>query len=85
MTTTQAASIEEKAAEFRDRFALIREEVGKMIVGQRPIIEGVLICVFAGGHCLLEGVPGLGKTLLVRTLSEVLDLVFRRIQFTPDL
>jgi len=82
---TQTESIEAKAAEFRDKFSSIREEVGKVIVGQRDIIDEVLIGIFAGGHCLLEGVPGLGKTLLVRTLSEVLDLEFRRIQFTPDL
>src|SRR5262249_16749067 len=67
------------------KFAGLREEIGKVIVGQRHIIDDVLIAIFAGGHCLLEGVPGLGKTLLVKTLSEVLDLHFRRIQFTPDL
>lgn len=82
---TQAESIEARAAEFREKFSSLREEVGKVIVGQRNIIDEVLITIFAGGHCLLEGVPGLGKTLLVRTLSEVLDLEFRRIQFTPDL
>ena len=82
---TQAESIEARAAEFREKFSSLREEVGKVIVGQRNIIDEVLISIFAGGHCLLEGVPGLGKTLLVRTLSEVLDLEFRRIQFTPDL
>jgi len=83
--TTQAASLEARAAEFRDKFGALREEIGKVIVGQKQIIDEVLIAVFAGGHCLLEGVPGLGKTLLVRTLSEVLDLRFRRIQFTPDI
>jgi MoxR-like ATPase len=80
-----SATIEAKACEFRQKFTAIREQIGKIIVGQRPIIDEVLITLFAGGHCLLEGVPGLGKTLLVRTLSEVLDLEFRRIQFTPDL
>ena len=70
---------------FRDEFALLRTEVGKRIVGQQPIVDGVLISMIAGGHVLLEGVPGLGKTLLVRTLSEVLDAPFSRIQFTPDL
>lgn len=62
-----------------------REEIGKAIVGQREVIEGVLICLVAGGHVLLEGVPGLGKTTLLRTLARVLDLRFSRIQFTPDL
>ncbi len=85
MTTTAPVSMEARAAEFREKFAALREEIGKVIVGQPHIIDEVLIAVFAGGHCLLEGVPGLGKTLLVRTLSEVLDLHFRRIQFTPDL
>jgi len=85
MSTIDSAAIEAKAGEFREKFAAIREQIGKIIVGQRQIIDEVLIALFAGGHCLLEGVPGLGKTLLVRTLSEVLDLEFRRIQFTPDL
>ena len=80
-----AAAMEQKVVEFRDKFRVIREEVGKLIVGQRNVIDDVLIALFAGGNCLLEGVPGLGKTLLVRTLSEVLSLDFRRIQFTPDL
>ncbi len=61
------------------------EEVGKVIVGQRETVEGVLICLLARGHGLLEGVPGLGKTMLVRTLAEALDLKFSRIQCTPDL
>jgi MoxR-like ATPase len=63
----------------------LRTELGKVIVGQDAVVEGTLIALFAGGHVLLEGVPGLGKTLLVRTLGEVLDLSFSRIQFTPDL
>jgi len=63
----------------------VREEIGKVIVGQTDVIEGVLICLVAGGHVLLEGVPGLGKTTLLRTLSRVLDLRYSRIQFTPDL
>jgi MoxR-like ATPase len=85
METSEVATLEARAAEFRERFTAIRDEIGKVIVGQRDIIEEVLITLFAGGNALLEGVPGLGKTLLVRTLSEVLDLEFRRIQFTPDL
>jgi len=83
--TVTTFTLEEKAAQFRDKFAAIRDQIGKMIVGQCDVVENVLITIFAGGHCLLEGVPGLGKTLLVRTLGEVLDLQFRRIQFTPDL
>ena len=75
----------ERAAQFRQRFAALEAEIGKVIVGQPDIVHGVLTCLFVGGHALLEGVPGLGKTLLVRTLSQVLDLKFNRIQFTPDL
>lgn len=78
-------SIEARAEEFREKFRAIREEVGKIIVGQTEVVEEVLITLFAGGHCLLEGVPGLGKTMLVRTLARVLELDFGRIQFTPDL
>src|SRR5262245_5770834 len=78
-------ALEERAAGFRARFRGICDEVGKMIVGPKRIVEEVLIALFGSGHCLLEGVPGLGKTLLVRTLSQILDLRFGRIQFTPDL
>jgi MoxR-like ATPase len=70
---------------FRTTYAALRAEISKVIVGHDAIVEGTLISLFSGGHVLLEGVPGLGKTLLVRTLSEVLDLSFSRIQFTPDL
>ncbi|RZJ81278.1 MAG: AAA family ATPase, partial [Flavobacterium sp.] len=65
--------------------AALKAEIQKVIVGQDAIIEEMLISLMAGGHCLLEGVPGLAKTLMVRTMSEALDLSFRRIQFTPDL
>lgn len=65
--------------------AAVRDEIGKLIIGQIEVIENVLICLIAGGHVLLEGVPGLGKTTLVRTLARVLDLRYSRIQFTPDL
>jgi MoxR-like ATPase len=78
-------STEEQIQSFRDSYTALRAEIGKVIVGHDAIVEGTLIAVLAGGHVLLEGVPGLGKTLLVRTLSEVLDLSFNRIQFTPDL
>jgi MoxR-like ATPase len=70
---------------FRETFEGIRSELGKVIVGQDDIVEGVLMGLAANGHVLLEGMPGLGKTLLVRSLSQVLHLSFSRIQFTPDL
>ncbi len=70
---------------FREDFTNLRREVGKVIVGQDKIVEGVLMGLISGGHILLEGVPGLGKTLLVRTLASVLHAKFSRIQFTPDL
>lgn len=76
---------EEKIQSFRKSYEALRAEIGKVIVGHDAIVEGTLIAIFGGGHVLLEGVPGLGKTLLVRTLSEVLDMSFSRIQFTPDL
>jgi len=63
----------------------VRQEIGKIIVGQQHVVDGVLICLLAGGHVLLEGVPGLGKTTLLRTLGRVLHLKYSRIQFTPDL
>jgi MoxR-like ATPase len=74
-----------RVEEFVAGFNALRAEVGKVIVGQREIIDHVLIGMFAGGHVLLEGVPGLGKTLLIKTLAEGLELSFSRIQFTPDL
>lgn len=80
-----AESMQERAEEFRNRYAAVREAIGKVIVGHDDIVHGVLTAMLCGGHCLLEGVPGLGKTMLVRTLSEVLDLQFSRVQFTPDL
>jgi MoxR-like ATPase len=67
------------------RLDTVREEIGKVIVGQDDVVEGVLICLLAGGHVLLEGVPGLGKTTLLRTLARALQLKYSRIQFTPDL
>ena len=80
-----ANEVEAQCREFRQMFDSLRREVGKVIVGYETIVENVLICLFCGGHVLLEGVPGLGKTLLVRTLSDVFSIEFRRIQFTPDL
>jgi MoxR-like ATPase len=80
-----AESIEKRAAEFSERYQSVYKQLGRVIVGHSDIVHGVLTCLFVGGHCLLEGVPGLGKTLLVRTLAETLNLDFSRIQFTPDL
>jgi MoxR-like ATPase len=77
--------IEARAAKFRERYKRLRTEIGKAIVGHDEVVAGVLTGIFTGGNCLLEGVPGLGKTHLIRTLSQVLDLDFARIQFTPDL
>jgi len=80
-----ADSIEKRAAEFAERYQAVYQQLGRVIVGHGDILHGVLTCLFVGGHCLLEGVPGLGKTLLVRTLAQTLALDFSRIQFTPDL
>ena len=77
--------VEKKCHEFRVTFEKLTAEVGKVIVGHSDIVNEVLIALFCGGHVLLEGVPGLGKTLLVRTLSDALSLEFSRVQFTPDL
>ncbi|MCW3095838.1 MAG: MoxR-like ATPase [Chthonomonadaceae bacterium] len=79
------SDIERQTAGFQNDFQRVKAEIGKVIVGNEPIIDGVLICMLASGHALLEGVPGLGKTLLVRTLSEAVSLKFARVQFTPDL
>ena len=76
---------EENIARFRDVYDALRAEIGKVFVGQEAIVAGTLNALFANGHVLLEGVPGLGKTLLVKTLSQVLNLSFSRVQFTPDL
>jgi MoxR-like ATPase len=80
-----AKEAQDRVAAFQKDFQRIEAEISKVIVGNRDVIRGVLTALFAGGHCLLEGVPGLGKTLLVRTLGKVLQLKFNRIQFTPDL
>jgi MoxR-like ATPase len=82
---TSAADMQQRADQFRHAYRHVRGEIGKVIVGHGEVVDGILTCLFVGGHALLEGVPGLGKTLLVRTLSQVLDLHFNRVQFTPDL
>jgi MoxR-like ATPase len=75
----------EEVSEFQKQIGALREEIGRVIVGNREVIDGVLSCMLGSSHALLEGVPGLGKTMLVRTLAGVLGLEFSRIQFTPDL
>ena len=78
-------SIEQQLGGFQNDFDALRREIGKVVVGQEQAVDGMLAALVAGGHVLLEGVPGLGKTVLVRALAEVIDLSFQRIQFTPDL
>jgi MoxR-like ATPase len=73
------------AGQLKDSYDVLRREIAKVIIGQETIIEQLLIALLARGHCLLVGVPGLAKTLLIRTLAQVLDLKFSRVQFTPDL
>lgn len=72
-------------ANYRNRIEAVEAEIGKSIIGQRQVIRQVIIAMLAGGNVLLEGVPSLGKTRLVRTIGQVMDLEFSRIQFTPDL
>ncbi len=77
--------MESQVQSLLGKLELLKKEIGKVIVGQEAIVEEILVALLAGGHCLLEGVPGLAKTLMVRTLAQALHLSFRRIQFTPDL
>jgi len=77
--------VKERVAHFKRASDRLRAEIGKVIVGQREIVDAVMMSLVAGGHSLLEGVPGLGKTMLVRTLANAMELEFSRIQFTPDL
>ncbi len=79
------SDVEDRLRRFAETYRRITDEVRRVIVGHQEVLEGVLLCLLTEGHAILEGVPGIGKTLLVRTLAEALDLVFRRIQFTPDL
>ena len=75
----------EQVAEFRERLGALEAELGRVVVGQQAVVRQTLVAILAGGHVLLEGTPGLGKTLLCRSMAEALELTFRRIQFTPDL
>ena len=84
-TTDVSAALQAEAEQFRGTFARVRDEIGKVIVGQEEVVEAALVALFCGGNVLLEGVPGLGKTELVKAMSRCLELEFRRIQFTPDL
>jgi MoxR-like ATPase len=79
------ASIETRIADLQNHYTRMLDEFGKVVVGQRDVLEELLITVFAGGHNLLEGVPGLAKTLMINTLAQLVNLEFKRIQFTPDL
>src|SRR5689334_11193770 len=91
MTVAQQApsgidpQVQQMTESFRRDYRAVQAEIAKAIVGHQDIVDGVLTCLFVGGHALLEGVPGLGKTALIRALSEALHLKFNRIQFTPDL
>src|SRR5438105_164155 len=84
-TQTVDPQVQQLCEEFRRDYRAIQAEIGKAIVGHEDIVDGVLTCLFTGGHALLEGVPGLGKTALIRSLAAALNLKFSRIQFTPDL
>jgi len=85
LSTTESAELKTRIDRFQEAHTGIVREVRKVIVGQEEVVEQVLIALFVGGHCLITGLPGTAKTLLVRTLAQTLGLVFKRIQFTPDL
>ena len=82
---TDPAALQERIAWVAERLERLREAIGLVMVGQRDVIEGAIIGLFAGGHVLIEGVPGVGKTMLVRSLAAAVNLSFSRVQFTPDL
>ena len=85
MTTAKPRNLGDVLQEFSQHRRLMQEELQKVIVGQTDVIEQMFAAVFTRGHCLLVGVPGLAKTLMVSTLARILDIQFKRIQFTPDL
>jgi MoxR-like ATPase len=85
MDESVKSAAKDEVEQFQRRIGTLREEIGKVIVGHRDVVDGALTCMLAGSHALLEGVPGLGKTVLVKTMAEALSLHFSRIQFTPDL
>jgi len=85
MSDVSVEALQKEADDFRQTFKQVKDEIGKVMVGQERVIEAALTAIFCGGNVLLEGVPGLGKTELIKAMSRVLDLDFRRIQFTPDL
>jgi MoxR-like ATPase len=82
---SESRDVAQEAERFREQLGRLEEELGRVVVGQQQVVRQTLVAILAGGHVLLEGVPGLGKTLLCRSLSQALELEFRRIQFTPDL
>lgn len=84
-TPTTPEEVLAAAAQFRDDYNAVREQITRAVVGHNEVVDGVLTCLFTAGHALLEGVPGIGKTLLIRTLAQALSLDFGRVQFTPDL
>src|SRR6184192_3185431 len=84
-TQTEAEQLKQRITRFREVETSIVKQVRRVIVGQEEVLEQVLISLFVGGHCLITGLPGTAKTLLVRTLAQTLGLIFKRIQFTPDL
>ncbi len=85
MKTTLQENDVQAVEKLNEAYRLITEQLGRVIVGQQQVIEELLMAMFARGHCLLVGVPGLAKTLMIRTLADALSLQFSRIQFTPDL
>jgi MoxR-like ATPase len=83
--SVDSGAVRAEVEQFRQDIQKLRDEIAKSIIGNREVVDGTISCMLAGGHALLEGVPGLGKTMLVRTMAEALSLNFSRIQFTPDL